>query len=483
MLLSHLLTALPEARVTGPVAVEIGQIECDSRTIEAGDIFVALRGGEEEDRHQYLDQAVAKGARAVVVEDAFQGPVTCIQVLDCRLALARLAARFYDFPDRRLHLLGITGTNGKTTTALLLRQMLVTAGWPCGYIGTLGFQDTGALEAGANTTPEAHQLQAYLQRLVGAGCRAVALEVSSHGLALQRVAGLQFQVGVFTNMTRDHLDFHGSQEAYGQAKARLFEMLAPQGRAAINIDDEFGRSLCAKVRAPVFSFGRHPQAQVRLIEEEATAAGMRLHLQTPVGALTAETRLIGRFNQENILAAVAAGLALGLEGEAIERGIGALVQVPGRFERVRQGQDFEVVVDYAHTPDALARVLQAARGWGTGHLLCVFGCGGDRDPGKRPLMGQVAESAADRVILTSDNPRSEDPEAILAQIAQGMTGSQYEVIAERRQAIVAALAKAAPGDVVVIAGKGHEDYQEIDGQRLPFDDRQVARQALAQMGV
>ena len=483
MLLGHLLKALPQARVRGAVEVEIAKIECDSRRTGPGDIFVAIRGGEEEDRHQYVSQAVANGARAVVVEEPYQGPATSIQVADCRAALAQLAERFYGFPDRRLRTLGITGTNGKTTTALLVRQVLETAGCPCGYVGTLGFQGRAGLEAGTNTTPEAHQLQAYLQRLVEEGCTAAVLEVSSHGLALQRVAGLQFEVGVFTNMTRDHLDFHRTEEAYREAKAQLFEGLAEGGRAAINIDDDFGRLLAARVGPPALGFGRHPEAQVRMIGEETTAAGMRLHLHTPRGAMTAETRLIGRFNQENILAAVATGLALGLDEEAVEQGVGELVQVPGRFERVLQGQDFEVVVDYAHTPDALERVLQAARAWGTERLICVFGCGGDRDPGKRPIMGRVAEAVADQVILTSDNPRNEDPEAILEQIAAGMEAGSYQVLPQRRQAIAAALDQARPGDVVVIAGKGHEDYQEIAGQRLPFDDRQVARQTLAEMGV
>jgi UDP-N-acetylmuramoyl-L-alanyl-D-glutamate--2,6-diaminopimelate ligase len=427
-----------------------------------------------------VGDALARGAVAVVVEEEVCcGAATRVVVENCRQALARLAARYYNYPARQLLMAGITGTNGKTTTAFLLRQVLAAAGRSCGYVGTLGYMVGEELEKIDNTTPEAPQLQGLLRAMVEAGRRAAVLEVSSHGLALERVAGLPFRVAVFTNLTRDHLDFHGTPQAYFNAKARLFEELGAQGRAVINADDPAATELMHRTRAPVLTYGNRPAAQVRLEELRMGSGGMQLRVATPGGRLELNTQLTGNFNCHNVLAALAAGLALELEKEDICRGIAALERVPGRFERVVEGQDFEVIVDYAHTPDALERVLRAARQMSRGRLICAFGCGGDRDRGKRPAMGAIAGELADLVIVTSDNPRSEAAEKIIAEIEAGLPpGAPAQRLADRRQAIGAAIEQAHRGDVVVIAGKGHETGQILADRVVPFDDRQEASQAL-----
>jgi UDP-N-acetylmuramoyl-L-alanyl-D-glutamate--2,6-diaminopimelate ligase len=479
MELRQLLAALaPGYQVEGPVDIQIDQITCDSRRTGPGGLFVAIRGGEEQDRHQFVPDAVSRGAAAVVVEEELpSGRATRVRVDNCRRALALLAGAFYGRADRDLTKVGITGTKGKTTTAFLVQQMLAAAGRPCGYVGTLGCIIGGELDKELrNTTPEAAELHRLFRAMREAGKSAVAMEVSSHALALERVGGVQFEVGVFTNFSRDHLNFHQTTEDYFAAKARLF---AQSDRAVINADDAAGQRLIASLETPVLGFGRSPAAQVRLIEHRHTAGGMVLRLRTPRGEEQVESRLTGGFNCHNILAAFACGLALELAPEAVARGIAALDQVPGRFERVDLGQDFAVIVDYAHSPASLETVLQTAREITRNRLICVFGCGGDRDRGKRPLMGGIAGRLADRVIITSDNPRSEAPEAIIAEIAAGLPDpGKAELIADRRQAIERALAAGRPGDVVVIAGKGHETVQLFADRAIEFDDRQVARQVL-----
>ena len=390
-----------------------------------------------------------------------------------------MAARFYAFPGQALLNVGVTGTNGKTTTAFLLRSVLDAAGLPCGYLGTLGFWCDGELEKMDNTTPEAIQLQGLLRQLVDAGKRAAVLEVSSHGLALKRVEGIPFRAAVFTNLTRDHLDFHGTWEAYFAAKARLFECLQEGAIAVINADDTHADELARRTQARVVTYGCGPEAEVRLQRADASPQGTHLCLDTPAGSIEVQTHLIGRFNHYNTMAVVATGLALDLDAVALCHGLAALDSVPGRCERIAEGQDFAVVVDYAHTPDALERVLHAARDLGSGRLICVCGCGGDRDRGKRPLMARVAGELADWTVLTSDNPRSEDPQRIIDEMTAGMPdSSEVHSEVDRAQAIAMALAAAHSGDVVVIAGKGHEQEQELADRVVAFDDREVARRVL-----
>ena len=480
MELKYLLEDLPDACVEGNQDIELGQIRYDSRCVEEGDLFVAVRGGQEQDRHRFVDHAIARGARAVMVEERIERPgVTQVQVADCRAALARMAARFYAFPGQGLLNVGVTGTNGKTTTAFLLRSALEAAGRPCGYLGTLGFWCAGEWEKMDNTTPEAVQLHGFLRRLVDAGARVAVLEVSSHGLALKRVEGIPFQAAVFTNLTRDHLDFHGTWEAYFAAKARLFEGLQEGAIAVLNADDAHAAELARRTRARVVTYGCGPEAEVRLQRAAGGPQGTHLCLATPAGPIEVQTHLIGRFNYYNTMAVVATGLALNLDAEGLRRGVVALECVPGRCEPIVEGQDFAVVVDYAHTPDALERVLYAARDLGSGRLICVCGCGGDRDRGKRSLMGRVAGEQADWTVLTSDNPRSEDPQRIMDEMAAGAPDpSAMHREVDRAQAIALALAAAHCGDVVVIAGKGHEQEQELADRVVAFDDRVVARRVL-----
>jgi UDP-N-acetylmuramoyl-L-alanyl-D-glutamate--2,6-diaminopimelate ligase len=483
MELRLLLEEIPEARVDGAQDVELGHIHCDSRQVGKGDLFVAVRGGQERDRHLFVGDAVARGAGAVVVEeDVDCGGATRVRVADARQALAKLATRFYGFPGRRLLNVGITGTNGKTTTAFLVRSVLEAAGLPSGYLGTLGCSIDGELEKVGNTTPEAAELQRLLRVMVDAGLEASVLEVSSHGLALKRVVGIPFRAAVFTNLTRDHLDFHGTWEDYFEAKAQLFEDLEGEGVAVINADDPMATALAERTKVPITTYGCGHAAQVRLQQADPGPLGMRLRLVTPAGPLEVLTHLKGNFNCYNVMAALATGLALGLDPEAACRGIAALPNVPGRFERIVEGQDFEVIVDYAHTPDALDRVLRAARELGVKRLVCVFGCGGDRDRGKRPLMGKVAGELADLTVLTSDNPRSEDPQSIIDDIAAGLPqDSACRSETDRHEAITTALTAARTGDIVVIAGKGHESEQELADRVIPFDDRELARRALRRL--
>jgi len=489
MQLSQLLGALPDARVSGPVDVAIGKIVSDSRQVEPGDLFVAIRGGEEADRHEFVPDALARRAGAVVVEEEIDTtPATRVLVGNCRDAAGRLAACFNHHPDRDLLMLGITGTNGKTTSAFLVRHMLEAAGRPSGYIGTLGLQIGAALQPVGNTTPEADQLYAHLRRMVAGGIEAAVLEVSSHALALNRVGDVSFDLAVFTNLSRDHLDFHESEAAYFEAKASLFDRLATGGTAVINADDAVAPALLERAREAAITYGFGAGAGLRAVSADTVDAGTRLTLEFAGSRFEVTTQLTGSFNCYNVMAAVACGLALGLESDAIAAGILGLETVPGRFERVRNGQPYEVIVDYAHTPAALETILATARELTSGRLICVFGCGGDRDRGKRPQMGRIASTLADLVLITSDNPRGERPESIINDIWEGVmdrgwdgrTGVTAEV--DRHAAIGAALAAAEAGDFVVVAGKGHESGQEFADRVIPFDDRQVVCEWLVGKG-
>ena len=479
MKLRHLLAAIQPRHVGGSLDVEIESIVSDSRHAGPGALFVAIRGGQEIDRHAFVGDAVARGAAAVVVERDWGLSGTCIRVDDCRQALAALAARLHGHPARSFRwCVGVTGTNGKSTTSLLVRHLLEAAGTRSGYMGTLGFSCGGEMESLDNTTPEAGELQALLARARDGGCEAMVMEVSSHGLALRRVDGIDYSVAVFTNLSRDHLDFHGTEEAYLAAKTDLFRRLGPGAAAVVNADDTHAEHVAGSTRARVLTYGERGE-HVRLVSYRTLRGATELRLATQAGEWPVETTLTGRFNRFNVMAAACVGVALGLDFEAVRSGIAALSQVPGRFERLDEGQPFEVIVDYAHTPAGLDTVLRTARELTRGRLLCLFGCGGDRDKGKRPLMGRVAEDLADLVFLTSDNPRSEPPEEIIGQIAAGMRDAGSAVVcADRRAAIEAALQEAGDGDVVVVAGKGDEPYQILAEGPTDFDDRHVVRKVL-----
>jgi UDP-N-acetylmuramoyl-L-alanyl-D-glutamate--2,6-diaminopimelate ligase len=472
----------------------VAGIAYDSRRASPGSVFVALRGLQA-DGTAFARDAVGRGAIAVVSEAAAPAgiPVPWLQVPDGRLALAALAAVFYGDPSHELLLVGITGTNGKTTTAYLLAAIFEAAGMPCGLVGTVSYRvGTREVDA-ARTTPEAPELQGLLREMVTRGSGACVMEVSSHALALRRADHLHFAAAVFTNLTRDHLDFHRDMEDYFAAKRRLFELLPASSIGIVNLDDPRGADLArGPWRTVTYAIDAH--AEVRPGPLSFSLEGLRFEVRTPRGTLRIRSPLVGRPNAYNILAAAATAMALDLPFSSIERGIAALATVPGRFQLASDpADDVRVVVDYAHTDDALKNLLETARPLASGRLITVFGCGGDRDRSKRPLMGAVAARLSDLVIVTSDNPRSEDPEQIIEQIKRGIVVPADRVpprgqapkatpclsIVDRKDAIERAIREAQRGDLVLIAGKGHEKYQVIGDRVLPFDDLEVARAALA----
>ena len=497
MRLAELLAGWDGLTVSGPTDVEIAGIQHDSRTVKPGDLFVAIRGFRH-DGGSFIPQAVARGASAVMVERepaglAIPAAVTLIQVPDARLGLALAAGRFFGHPSRGLRLIGVTGTNGKTTTTYLVEAILADAGRRMGLLGTIQYRCGDVTFAGERTTPESSDLQSLLARMRALGAWGAVMEVSSHSLALERVAGCEFDVGIFTNLTQDHLDFHGTMQEYAAAKARLFRRLGTdrtkpgEAGAVLNAEDAWAPVVAAGTRARVIRYALEGEADLQVRASEFTLAGIRATVDSPWGRWEVASPLVGRHNLANILGAAGACLHLGLDRDSVARGVTALRAVPGRFEKVEAGQPFGVVVDYAHTPDALERTLQTARRFAAGRLIAVFGCGGDRDRGKRPIMGEAAARLADVVVVTSDNPRSEDPQAILAEIEVGVAragagSAKHVTIAERREAIAEALRRARPGDLVVIAGKGHETYQILRDRTIPFDDRLVAGEALAGLG-
>jgi UDP-N-acetylmuramoyl-L-alanyl-D-glutamate--2,6-diaminopimelate ligase len=486
----RLSEAVKGLAVTGACGAdpEVTGVAHDSRRAAPGDLYVAIVG-ERFDGRRFAPEAVDHGAVAIVGPSAgAAGPavppgVPWLVSDDPRSLLGPLASRVYGHPDRELVMAGVTGTNGKTTTAIVIAGLLAAAGLPAGVVGTLGNRFRETVYEGGHTTPEASDLFRILRAMRSAGARAVAMEVSSHALAMGRVAGAAFDVAVFTNLTRDHLDFHRDLEDYFAAKSRLFGQLKATGKAVVNVDDPYGRRLAAEL-PEALTFGA--TGAVRVAEAELTTAGTRGRLATPRGAFAFASPLLGRFNLANLLAAAAAAEALGLPHEAVARGLAGQPPVPGRMEPVERGQPFAVFVDYAHTDDGLRAALTSLREMvgPAGKVAVVFGCGGERDPGKRPVMGRVAGELADHVIVTSDNPRGEDPNAILAAIETGLKEGgfhHYQVIADRREAIRAALAdaaEAAPGWAVLIAGKGHEREQIIGGQRLAFSDVDEVGRAL-----
>ena len=488
MATTALLDALPVKTVTGPLPPNIHGIADDSRRVGPGHCFIAVPGLRQDARH-FIPDAVRRGATLVVTEGETEAGVSIARVLvpSARQAAAFLGDAWHGHPARAMTLVGITGTNGKTTTSYLVEALLRAAGLAPGVLGTIRYVGgTTAMDA-SQTTPDALQLAALLGRMRDDGVRGVAMEVSSHALAQARVDALPFDVAVFTNLTQDHLDFHGTFDEYRNAKRRLFELLArsskPRRSAVINADDAAGAAMVAGLSLDVIRFGLGAEADVRGLEHTSALDGIRMVVASPQGRFPLRSPLIGEHNVMNLLGAIGVGLALGLRHDAIQAALAAVGAVPGRFEQVDAGQRFLVVVDYAHTPDALERVLTTARKLTQGRLGVVFGCGGDRDRGKRPIMGGIAARLADHVWVTSDNPRSERPEAIVAEIVAGIRetgtpGARYVSEPDRAAAIRAALAWAHPGDTVVIAGKGHETYQIIGTDVLPFDDREVARRLL-----
>jgi UDP-N-acetylmuramoyl-L-alanyl-D-glutamate--2,6-diaminopimelate ligase len=466
---------IPAAQV--PVGdPEIAGLSYDTRTVKPGTLFFCVPGFTS-DGHEFAQQAIDEGAVALVVERPLHTSVPEVLVPSVRAAMAPAAAAFFGDPTSRLETVGVTGTNGKTTTAFLVREILEQAGYRTGLLGTVKSVIGGVEHAVERTTPEAIDLQRTFAEMLEQGDRACAMEVSSHALALHRADAIHFAAAIFTNLTQDHLDFHETMEDYFLAKRRLFD----DGRAAtavVNVDDSYGARLAGELDQPV-TFAVEHSATYRASDLQTHLSGSRFTVSTPEDvSFEVVSALRGRFNVYNVLGALAATRALGVPLETALQAITTAGRVPGRFEAVDEGQGFAVLVDYAHTPDSLDNVLRAARQLATGQLHVVFGCGGDRDRGKRPLMGEIAKRLADHVIVTSDNPRSEDPEAIIREILAG-SGTDVEWTVDRRRAIAEAIAGARDGDVVVIAGKGHEQGQEFEGGRkLPFDDATVARELL-----
>jgi UDP-N-acetylmuramoyl-L-alanyl-D-glutamate--2,6-diaminopimelate ligase len=454
--------------------IEVTNLAYDNRTVSPGALFFCVPGFTR-DGHDYAPDAIARGAVALVVERPLNLGVPEVRVDSVREAMAPAAAAFYGDPTAKLEVMGVTGTNGKTTTAFLIRRLLEAAGRQTGLLGTVKSIVGGQERPVQRTTPEAIDLQRTFREMLEAGDRACAIEVSSHALELHRADAIHFAAAIFTNLTQDHLDFHETMEDYFAAKQRLF---AAEPRVqVVNIDDPYGARLARSLRAPV-TFALDHDADYRATAVEIGLGGSRFTVSARGLQTEVATSLRGRFNVYNVLGAVAAGIESGIPADVAAGAMRDAGLVPGRFEPVDEGQGFAVLVDYAHTPDSLENVLLAARALGEGQVHVVFGCGGDRDRGKRPLMGEIATRLADRPIVTSDNPRSEDPTAIVAEILVG-AGPDVPWRVDRREAIAEAIAAARPGDVVVIAGKGHEQGQEFEnGRKIPFDDVTVAREAL-----
>jgi len=501
MRLGALIEGIASAR-SGATAREVLAVTHDSRRVAPGAVFVAVPG-EKLDGRAFIPEAISRGAIAVVGQGLPEvpPPVAAVEVPDVRIALGRLAARFHGDPSRDLLVIGITGTNGKTTTAALVESVLRESGRRVGMIGTVGYRWGDHREPAPHTTPEAPDLQQLLRRMRDDGCDAVVLEISSHALALGRIEGCDVDVGVFTNLTQDHLDFHGSMDRYFEAKARLFadHLARPEVKrprwGVVNADDPRANDLIARTPCRTITYGVGEGAGVSAWNVRSSLTGIRAEVVTPAGALALRSPLVGAYNVCNLLAATAAGIALDIAPEVIRRGLAGAERVPGRLDRVGGPEAPPVFVDYAHTPDALDRVLAAAAGIAGGRVVAVFGCGGDRDRTKRPLMGEVAANRAWLAIVTSDNPRTEDPARIIEDILPGLRRAGirrfepealrdlpaepgYAVVPDRRDAIRLACRLAASDRTVVIAGKGHEDYQIVGTVKHPFDDREEAAKAL-----
>jgi UDP-N-acetylmuramoyl-L-alanyl-D-glutamate--2,6-diaminopimelate ligase len=491
--LLHGVTAEPVS------AVPVAGIACHSKQVRPGDLFVAIEGAVM-DGHAFVDEAIARGAAAVIAQRAperLRGVAgwsarpsdrtgsracPCVVVPDTRQALVQIATRFYGHPSRKLRLIGVTGTNGKTTITYLLKTILEAANARAGMLGTIVYQIGERRVPSTNTTPGPLELQRYFAQMAGEGLQWCAMEVSSHALAQGRIEGLEFEAAVFSNLGSDHLDYHKTRDAYAEAKRRLFNYVRPGGHAVVNADDEYGRVLAGTIPGRrVITYAMERQADVSVREVCCTWQGLEVVLETPWGTVPLATPLLGRHNVWNIAAAAATLLSLGIPASAIREGLSGLEGVPGRLERIPNDADVNVLIDYAHTADAMRLVLLSLRELTRGRLIAVFGCGGNRDQTKRPVMGKMASLLADHVILTSDNPRGENPSEIIRQIRSGFPPgfSQFEVIPDREQAILSALQAARREDTVLIAGKGHEAYQVLDHVSVPFSDRDVVERWLS----
>jgi UDP-N-acetylmuramoyl-L-alanyl-D-glutamate--2,6-diaminopimelate ligase len=471
---------------------QVHSIMDDSRSVMDGSLFVAVKG-ERVDGHEFVEQAIKAGAVAVLAQEpVVSGPLPFVRVADSRKALGLLGSRFYGDPSARLKMIGVTGTNGKTTTTYLCKALLEGIGRRVGLIGTVGYQIGQETLPASHTTPGALDLQTLLAKMVESGLTTAVMEVSSHALALDRTSGCEYDVAIFTNLTQDHLDFHHTMEEYFQSKMRLFTGLGGGQKAGklavVNIDDPRGAAIRAACPVPVWSYGLKNQADLKAERVRLSLTGTVFAAATPISTFTVESRLVGEHNVYNLLGAIGVALHEGATPDQICEATAHITNVPGRFERVSSEQEFTVVVDYAHTEDALLRLLTTAQALKTGRIITVFGCGGDRDRGKRPKMGRAAVEYSDVVVLTSDNPRTEDPMAILREVEVGVKDAlerrshvQYHLVPDRRKAIQAAIRGAHRGDMVLIAGKGHEDYQIIGTNKFHFDDREVAREAIQQL--
>lgn len=485
MQLKILAESIPVREVFGSLDREVDGIFYDSRRVQKNGLYVAVRGAHF-DGHKFTEQAIERGASAIVVErPESHSRATSLVVADSRVALADLAFTFYQKPALRLKMAGVTGTNGKTTTTFLIKHICENAGLRSGLIGTVRYEIGERILPATRTTPESLDLQELLAQMTGAGCKAAVMEVSSHALAQERTRGLEWDVAVFTNLTQDHLDFHETMANYFEAKARLFTGLTSQpnkkeAKAVINIDDPHGEKIIARLGRdiPVITYGMSARADFRASNYRAEFSGTSFQLDARGKIYLVRVPLIGRFNVSNAMAALAAANSLGVSLREAVLSLAKSPQVPGRLESVRAKRQFQVFVDYAHTPDALLNVLKTLRELNPRRLIVVFGAGGDRDQQKRPLMGRAADQNADYSIITSDNPRKEDPLAIIDDVKKGVRSTNFETVPDRAEAIARAIALAQPRDIILIAGKGHETYQEFADHTIPFDDRQTALRAL-----
>jgi len=481
-LLKDILKGVRYSSRSGISRLKVKKVTYDSRAVAKGDLFIAVKG-HEHDGHDYIKDAAAKGAAAIAAENDFKLPrlnIAKVMIADMKSALPRMVGNFYGHPSKKMRMIGVTGTNGKTTTTYLIENILASSGARAGVIGTINYRFADRIFAAKNTTPGPVELQSMLAEMVSEGLRYAIMEVSSHSLDQGRVDGVLFDRVVFTNVTSEHLDYHKTLEKYFKAKVKIFDRLKKGGTAVLNMDDKRAASLSKRLRCSVITYGLDNHADVTARISRLSLDSTRFAVKTPRGELDIETSLIGRHNISNILAAVAVALSEGVPFGNIRDGVRNLNLVPGRLEPIKEGQNFSVFVDFAHTADALYNILRLLREVSPGRLISVFGCGGNRDKTKRPEMGRMACKLSDRVIITSDNPRHEDPSDIIRDIEAGVKGdySNYETIGDRRLAIRKALEEASAGDVVVIAGKGHEKYQIIKDKFMPFDDCDVVRSIL-----
>ncbi len=485
MKLSDLLAGVPSMKIYGNTGQNIHGISYSSKTVRPNDLFVALKG-EKADGHDFIGEALERGAAAVLSErdkPASFGK-TWIQVCNPRIALALCAANFYDHPSQKLKIIGITGTKGKTTVTYILEAILKTAKIKTGVIGTISYRGPGLQRSAERTTPEAPDIQRLMREMLDSGVTHCVMEVSSHSLELNRVTGIDFDVTVFTNLSGEHLDYHRTMDLYFEAKKKLFLIPSRKKMSVINCDDPWGKKLLKELATGGITYGTEPSAMIRAEDFRFSREGLVMSAKYPGGKISIASTLLGKPNMYNILASIACSLTLNLPVHAIKEGIAALDGVPGRFERIQNAFGYNIFVDYAHTDDALKNLLETAKDLNFGRIILVFGAGGDRDRQKRPRMGEIAGLYADRTILTSDNPRTEDPLSILADIEEGIkktASDKYELEPDRKAAIHKALSIAKSGDCVLVAGKGHEDYQILKDTTIPFNDGDIIRSFLKEM--